>query len=86
MVVGFQPQVSAAVQEIFNVEITDESCLRRGPVAVAEVAVYEQAVVEQAGGESQIHLSVGEVSFVAAERRRDAPFVGNLSEDVCDLG
>lgn len=47
VVVGFEAPVAASVEEVFDVEVSDELVVVEGFVAIAEVAVEKEAVVEQ---------------------------------------
>ena len=46
-VVGFEPEISVFGQEVFDVEVADKVVAVHSVVGVAEVAVEQQAVVEQ---------------------------------------
>lgn len=73
VVMAIDLAAEVAVEDVLDVEITDEgvAVLERadtvGRIAVAHVAIEEQAIVEQAGGDGEIHLDVGEVATVALE-------------------
>lgn len=84
-VVGFQAPASFAVEQILKVEVADELTAVQSVVAVAEVAVEQQPVVEQPRRQGHVHLHVAEIATVAAEGRRDVPVVGNLPEQIAEL-
>lgn len=84
-VVGFEPEISVFGQEVFDVEVADKVVAVHSVVGVAEVAVEQQAVVEQSARQSELDFYVGEVAFVGVEVRRDSPIVVDLPEHTCEL-
>ena len=85
VVVGLEPYGAALVEQILQVEVADEGIVVHRVVAVTEVPVENQPVVEQLAREGQVYLHVGEVALFAAEVWRDVPVVAQLSQDVAQL-
>ena len=86
VVVGLESQRATAVEQILDVKVANEvAALVVGVVAVAEVAVKQQSVVEQLAGEGKVDLHVAEVAPLAAEIGRDAPLLAHLAQDVGQL-
>ena len=87
VIVSLKSQCATAIEQIFDVKITDKIAVAGvvGVVAVAKIAVEDETVVEQLAGESQIDLHVAKVAFLASEVRRDAPFLAHLSQHAREL-
>ena len=66
MVICFKPQVSSAVEQIFNVEITNKIRVLAivSIVTITEIAIKQQAVVKQLARQCQIHVNIREVAFL----------------------
>ena len=58
MIIGFQAYSALTVEEILDVEVADKLIGIERFVAVTEVAVEQQAVVEQARREGEIDLDI----------------------------
>ena len=87
VVVSLEANVAVLCEQILYIEVAYEvgvSGIHR-VVAVAEVAVEEQSVVEQLARQSKLHLDVTEVALVAAEVRRYAPVFAELTEYAAQL-
>ena len=84
-VVCLQADIAVFCQQVLNVEVADKVVAVHGVVAVAEVAIQQQAVVQQSAGKGKFHFHVREVAFVAVEVRCNGPFVAELSQYVRQL-
>ena len=71
--VGFQAYVSAGGEQPLHVEIADEIACCGGIVAIAEVSIDEQAVVQQASRKQAFHVHVAPTHFAGAEVGADIP-------------
>ena len=87
VVIGFEPEGSLAVEQVFQVKIANEIGVTRvvGVVAVTKVAVEQQAVVEQLARQGHIHLHIAEVTLIGAHIGRNRQVVGHLAQNVAQL-
>lgn len=60
-VIGFQAEVARTVKEVFKLEVSDKLVGVQALVAIAEIAVEKQPVVEQPRGQGDIDLNVREI-------------------------
>lgn len=85
VVIGFEAEVSVAVKQVFEIEVADEGVVAGGVVAITEVSVEYQPVVEQLTGKGQFKLDVRKIAFVASDLCTDVPFVADLPQQVVEL-
>ena len=82
VVVSLEPHGALPVEEVFEIEVADKVAVARvvGVIAIADVAVKDEAVVEQLAGERHIDLDVAKVATVGAEVGRNGPIVAQLAQ------
>ena len=84
-VVGLQPYRATSIQEIFYIEIAYELVVVQRLVAIAEITVHQQTVIQQMAGQRQIHLHIRKIALIAPEIRRYIPVVAQLAEHIAEL-
>ena len=82
VVVGFEPHITAFVEQVFEVEVAYESIAVDLIVTVPEVPVQDKPVVEQLAGQGQFDFDIGKIAFVASDIGADVQFVADLSQHV----
>ena len=78
MIVSLEAQSAVPRQKIFDIEIADKRGLRNAAVAIAEITVDNQPVVEQLRRQGQIHLHIREVVSVRFKGWIERHLVGDL--------
>ena len=85
VVIGFQAPVALARQQVFDVEVANELVGVQSFVAITEIAVEQQAVIEQVAGYCHVEFHVGEGAAVGAEVGGEGEVVAELAENVAEL-
>ena len=75
LVIRFQAYVAGAVHKPIGFEVAHEIGVGHRVVAVAEVAVDEQSVVQQLSGEHRLELHIGPAFFSGTEICAEVPVV-----------
>ena len=86
-VIRFQTDIAGTVYEPFGLEVAYEVGVRHRVVAIAEVTVYEQTVIQQLPGKHCLELHVCPAFFSGAEVCAEVPVVAvdNLRECIVQL-
>ena len=86
-VISFQTDIAGTVYEPFGLEVTYEVGVRHRILAIAEVTVYEQAVIQQLPGKHCLELHVRPAFFSGTEVCAEVPVIAvdNLRECIVQL-
>ena len=79
-VVSLQAPCAAGCEQVFDVEVAYKLVCVQALVAVSEIAVEEQTVVEQSARQCHVYFHIREVAAVAAQIGRDAPVVAQFAQ------
>ena len=85
MVVGFQSYIAAFVEQVFEVEVADKRIVVDGVVAVTDISVDDEPVVEELARQCYFDLYIGKIAFVAAQIGSDIDVFIDLPQQVIEL-
>ena len=88
MVVGFQADIAAGRQQIFEVELTDESILLvvYDAVLISEVSVEYEAIVQLLAGQQHFYFCIFDTVLAGPDICTELHFVGEAIHDTGYLG
>ena len=87
VVVSLEPDRALAVEQVFQVEVSNEVAIAtiEGIVAITEVSVENKTIIKQLARECQVDLHIAKVALVTTQVRRNLPVVANLSQYAREL-
>ena len=87
VIICLESQGAPSVEQILYIEITYEIAVAgvHAIVAITEVTIEYQSIVEQLTRKCQVHFHIGEVALIASEIRRYASVFTQLAKHIREL-